>query len=102
MSINAGDDESHDRGAFLLVAFSLISVGIGYFTSIYVARTLGHDGFEDYAVAIASLALMSTLAEAGTGKFALRILPVYVGARRWSLASGYWRFSLRLIMLPWV
>jgi O-antigen/teichoic acid export membrane protein len=99
MSENADGAESHGSGAILLIVFSLVSAGIGYASSILVARILGHEGFHDYAVAISSLALLSTFAEAGTGKFALRILPVYVGSGQWSRAAGFMRFSLRSVLL---
>ena len=76
-----------------LIFLSVIGAGVGYATSVVAARLLGADGFEDYAVAVASLALLSTIAEAGTGKYALRVVPTYLVRAQWGLALGYWRFS---------
>jgi O-antigen/teichoic acid export membrane protein len=88
-----------DRSAVLLIFLSFISLIISYATSILVARSLGPIGFESYAVAIATLTLLSTLSESGVGKLAIQMLPVYQTSKQWQLTAGYWRFSIRLVLL---
>lgn len=80
--------------ALLLVVLSVLGVGVGYAASIAAARILGAAAFENYAVAVATLGLLATVAEAGVGKYALKVMPAYGVSREWALAAGYWRFSL--------
>lgn len=88
-----------DRSAALLVILSFISLAISYATSILIARTLGPVGFESYAVAIATLTLLSTLSESGVGKLSIQMLPVYEASKKWNLTAGFWRFSISLVLL---
>ncbi|MEM6691237.1 MAG: lipopolysaccharide biosynthesis protein [Planctomycetota bacterium] len=90
---------SETAPSYWLVLLSLISAAIGYITSITVAQILGADGFEHYAVAIASLAILSTIAEAGTGKFALKAWPEYITTGQLGLASGFVRFALTAVVV---
>lgn len=78
----------------LLFLLSLVGVLIGYTISIVAARTLGPKHFNDYAVAIAAVGLLSTIAEAGVGKYAFRVLPQHAAAGQWNLAAGFWRFCV--------
>ncbi|RKY18143.1 MAG: hypothetical protein DRQ55_14140 [Planctomycetota bacterium] len=75
-----------------------VNIAIVYGTSVVAARTLGLDRFGDYAVALASVALLSTLAELGTGKYAMRAVPAYVEAAAFGLARGYRRFATRTVL----
>lgn len=59
----------------------------------------GAAGFESYVVAIATLTLLSTLAESGAGKAAIQILPVYQTSAKLHLISGFGRFSSQLVLL---
>ena len=74
----------------LLVVISVLGVGVGYAASITAARILGPAAFENYAVAIATLSLLATLAEAGVGKYALKVVPGYAphSSGRWLPAIG--------------
>jgi O-antigen/teichoic acid export membrane protein len=99
---NSYDERSSDtehRVASMLLVLTIIGVALGYITSVLTARLLGPAGFEDYAVAIATLGLLTGIAEAGVGKYALKILPAYGALGNWSLAAGYWRFSLQTVLL---
>lgn len=98
MSANEYDNSEQAKSwqVPLLVLILVIGAAISYATSISAARMLGPVAFEDYAVVIATLGLLSTLAEGGIGKYGLRIIPAYVAGEEWSLAAGYWRFGLRL------
>lgn len=93
----ATDNDSKDTRSIVLVVLSIVGAAIGYITSIVVARLLGPDRYEDYAVAISALALMATIAEGGTGKYALRVLPAYTSAGNWPKAAGYYRYAFCLV-----
>ena len=88
-----------NKNAGSLVLFSMGCFALSYATAIVFARALGADGYDDYAVAVSSVTILATLAEMGTGKYAMRVMPAYTLSRRWSLASGYLRFSVLLILL---
>jgi len=82
-----------------LLFFSIGSFGLSYATAIIFARALGAVGYDDYAVAVSLAVILSTLAEMGTGKYALRVMPAYVERAEWSAANGYLRFSTGLILV---
>lgn len=86
------------RQAALLIAMSVVGLGIGYSSSIFAARVLGPEQFQDYAVVIAAMAFLCAVAEAGVGKYALKALPAYTASEQWSLASGYCRFGIRTVI----
>lgn len=97
--MNTSENKLQDRSAAILVVLSFSSLFIGYVTSIFVARSLGPAGFESYVVAIATLTLLSTLAESGAGKAAIQIVPVYQASAKWHLIAGFGRFSMQLVLL---
>ena len=97
--MNTSENSLQDRSAAILIVLSFASLFIGYATSIFVARSLGAAGFESYVVAIATLTLLSTLAESGAGKAAIQILPVYQASAKLHLISGFGRFSSQLVLL---
>jgi O-antigen/teichoic acid export membrane protein len=82
----------------LLVAMSLASFAFAWVASVVFARALGADAFDDYAVAIAAATILATLAELGAGKYAMRVVPAQVERREWSLARGYVRFAVLVIV----
>jgi O-antigen/teichoic acid export membrane protein len=82
-----------------LLFFSLGSFLLSYATAIVFARAMGVNGYDDYAVAVSSLTILATLAEMGTGKYALRIIPAYRNNKFWSLSKGYFRYSFSLILI---
>ncbi len=86
------------RQTFALLLFSIGSFGLTYATSVVFARALGAVGYDDYAVAVSAAVILSTTAEVGTGKYALRVMPSYAAGREWSAAKGYLRFSALLIL----
>jgi len=91
-------NELQGKKTFTLLLFSLVSFALSFATAIFFARALGADGYDDYAVAISTSAILTTLAEMGTGKFAMRIIPVFVVNKQWSQAKGYGRFAAGLIL----
>ena len=82
-----------------LLAFSIGSFALSYATAIAFARALGANGYDDYAVAVSSAVILATLAEMGTGKYALRIIPAYSERGDWAAANGYIRFSAGLMLV---
>ena len=80
------------------VGLGMIAVtgqGVIYLLSVVLARQLGVDGFEAYAVASAAFTLMVVSAPRGIEKFALRIIPVLYERGDWGRARGFLRFGLR-------
>jgi len=86
------------RSSFLLL-FTGSNFFITYLTGVLLARMLGVEGYDEYAVAVALVTILSTLAELGTGKYAMRILPVYVERREWGAARGYRRWAARTVLV---
>ncbi len=91
--------DAEPRVAVILVVLTFIGVAFGYATSIVVARVLGPIGFEQYAVAIATLGVLSSVAEMGVGKNALKVLPGFEVSGQMSMASGYWRYSVVTLLV---
>ncbi|QEG41510.1 lipopolysaccharide biosynthesis protein [Roseimaritima ulvae] len=79
---------------WLLIGFNLVGIGLGYAITMLLARQLTHSEFEHYVAAVATLGLWATFAEAGFGKYALRIVPVYLAAARRHLLRSYIRYAL--------
>jgi len=93
------ENSAHSWQVAVLFVLSVIGAGIGYASSIIAARLLGAAAFENYAVAVATLGLAASIAEAGVGKYGLKVLPAFTSSRQWSLASGYLRFGIGLSLL---
>lgn len=87
------------RSAILLIVMSVIGVGLGYTSSIVAARLPGSEAFPEYAVVVAAMGLLCAIAEAGVGKYSLKALPAYAASKQWSLAAGYWRLSVRTVLI---
>ncbi len=85
--------------AFSLVGFSIVSYLIKYATSIVLARALGVERYDAYAVAVASLVLLATFAELGLGKYGLKALPAYLLVGELRLARAFVRFSLQRVLV---
>jgi O-antigen/teichoic acid export membrane protein len=66
-----------------------------YFLTVVLARRLGVDGFEAYAVGSAAFTLMVMFAPRGLEKYALRLLPALFERGDWGRAKGFLRFGLR-------
>ncbi len=68
---------------------------VAYLLAITLARQLGVDGFEAYAVASAAFTLMVMIAPRGIEKYALRMLPALLERGDWGHVRGYLRFGLQ-------
>lgn len=85
--------ENISAQSIALFAMTLLGIGIGFATSIAAARFLGMSAFDDFAVACAMLGLLSTIAEAGVGKYAFKVIPRYIAKQLRDVCSGYLRFA---------
>jgi O-antigen/teichoic acid export membrane protein len=85
----------HLKRAVGLGMIAVTGQGVIYLLSVVLARQLGVDGFEAYAVASAAFTLMAVSAPRGIEKFALRTLPVFYERGDWEHARGFLRFGLR-------
>ncbi len=83
-----------DAIPWTLIGINLLGIGLGYVITMVLARQLSHSDFEQYIGAIATLGLLATFAEAGFGKYALRIVPVYLAMTSPRLLRAYVRFAL--------
>ena len=67
-----------------LAALAVIGQAIAYVLSVVLARRLGVEGYEAYAVASAAFLLMVTEAPQGVDKYTLRFLPALMERRDWA------------------
>ncbi len=73
--------------------------GLSYLVSLWLARTLGVEGFEAYVVASTAFILMVTITPLGFEKYALRLLPALFEQADWPRAKGYLRYGFRSTLL---
>ncbi|TWU59760.1 Polysaccharide biosynthesis protein [Rubripirellula tenax] len=92
--IATDDTNAFDFAPVWLIICNVVGVGIGYAITIVLARNLPQADFEQYIGAIATLGLLSSLGEAGFGKFGLKAIPQYVASDRIDRLSGYVRFAI--------
>ncbi len=78
----------------LMVVANVAAIAIGYAITVVLARHLSHAEFAQYVGTMATVGLLSSLAEAGFGKYALKILPVYQVQHAMALLRGYVYFAL--------
>lgn len=82
-----------------LAALAFVGQCLSYVVSMVLARHLGVEGFQAYAVASAVFILMAVVAPRGAEKYALRLLPVLIEQGDWARARGYVLFGLRRTLL---
>ena len=78
-----------------LAALAIAGQGLSYALGVLLARWLGVESFEAYAVASAAFVVMVTVATRGLDKFALRIVLRLIERRDWARARGYVLFGVR-------
>lgn len=93
MELAEATTAGHGEGRLALLAIA--GQGLVYGLAMALARDLGVDGFDDYAVAGAVFMLTAAIAPLGSDKFALRLLPVLIERKDWGRVHGYLRFGLR-------
>ena len=79
-----------------LVIISLFGHVLKLAGAAVLARVLGAQHYDEYAVAVASIVVLSTLAEFGLGKVGLKVVPLAVSRGDLSLARRYVSFALTL------
>ncbi len=95
--------QGHFGRAAKLAGLAIFGQGTAYLLSILLARRLGVDGFEAYAVGSSAFMLMAMVAPRGVEKYTLRLLPVLYERHDWGRARGLvgfgWRRTLRTSLL---
>ncbi len=94
MTSNLPESNPRRLEPLLLIVANVLSIGIGNAITIVLARQLSHQQFEYYIGTLATVALLASLAEAGFGKYGLKVMPVYWQNDQLGLARGYLRFSI--------
>ncbi len=88
----------HIGRATRLAMLAVAGQSVAYLLTIVLARQLGAEGFEAYAVASAAFTLMVMYAPRGIEKYALRLLPALIERGDWGHAGGFLRFGLRRVL----
>lgn len=83
-----------NTGEALLALIAMFGQGLTYVFAMLLARRLGVEGFDDYAVASAVFLLIASVAPLGSEKYTLRLLPVLLERGDWARAHGYVRFAV--------
>ncbi len=86
-------ERTYAEPLFLIVA-NVVSIGLGNAISIVLARNLSHEQFGNYVGTLATIAVLASLAEAGFGKYGLKVVPIFWLGKKMSLLRGYLRFSI--------
>ena len=79
----------------LATANYLLFYGLG----VFLARTVGVEGYGRYNVAVAAFTMLASLSTLGLEKYALRAFVGYIEKKRWDYARGFARFSLLTIFV---
>ena len=90
---------SDTRAALVLCLLAVVNYLLFYGLGIFLARTLGVEGFAKYSVAVAAVTMLASFATLGLEKLALRVIPTYVAQDNWGFASGFARFAVYTIVL---
>ena len=83
--------------SLLMFALALANYALMYVANILLARSLTVDDFDDYSVALSIVTMLSTLATLGLEKYALRAVALFRDRQDWPKFRGFWLFSLRTI-----
>ncbi len=83
-------------GTFLL---KVSSVGLGFLTSLFLARMLGAKGYGAYAYAMAWVGLLGVPATLGFHQLLVRNVAIYHTQKKWGLLHGLLSFSNRLVLI---
>lgn len=82
-----------------IVAIALCGHAVSLAISVLVARRLGIDQFEAYAVSASAFLLMVSVAPLGLDKYSVRILPVLIERADLGRAYGFLRFGVGTILV---
>jgi O-antigen/teichoic acid export membrane protein len=81
------------RGSVGTLALKVGNAGLGFVTSVVLARVLGADGFGVYAFVLSWVGILSIIAALGLQQLLAREVAVYVAQRQWALLRGLMRWS---------
>jgi O-antigen/teichoic acid export membrane protein len=87
------------RSASGTAVLQAASTGLGFVTSIVLARSLGRTGYGQYALAFAWSGFLLIPALLGMDRFLVRGIATYEVEHRWSLARGLLRRTNELVLL---
>jgi O-antigen/teichoic acid export membrane protein len=83
----------------LLAAMTLGGHSLMYLASLFLAHSLSLREFDNYSVASAVIAILSTCSTLGLEKYALRAIPLFHDRSDWQKLNGYILFSVKAISL---
>jgi O-antigen/teichoic acid export membrane protein len=86
------------RGAFGTAALRIVSNGLGFATSVILARALGSTGYGIYAIAFAWTGLLTVPAVLGLDQLLIRGMAGYHVQERWGEAHGLLRRAHELVL----
>ena len=86
-------------GASATVVLQGASMGLGFITSVILARSLGSGGYGRYVFCIAWAGLLGTIAVLGFDRFLVRGIAVYEVEGKWDLARGLLRRTNELVIV---
>jgi O-antigen/teichoic acid export membrane protein len=95
---NEGGDTVAPVRVWQIAATAVCGHALTLSISILVARRLGIEQFEAYAVSASAFLLMVSVAPLGLDKYSVRILPALIERRDFSRAHGFIRFGIRAIL----
>jgi len=87
------------RGALGNVAVKIISLLLGFFLMVLLARTLGPEGYGVYAFFFALVSLLAIPAQIGMPNLVVRETAKLEATEQWGLMLGLWRWSTSTILL---
>ena len=96
---NGGLRKELSFGALGNLVIKMISLLLGFFLMVLLARTLGPEGYGVYAFFFALASLLSILAEIGIPNLIVRETAKLEAREQWGLMLGLWRWSTSTILL---
>lgn len=83
-----------ERGALICGAIRVASLGLGFLTTLLLARWMGVDGFGAYSYVIGCIAIWTVLGIAGIDRLLVRNLAAYAVEGRPNLIAAHLRWAL--------
>jgi O-antigen/teichoic acid export membrane protein len=96
---NGGLRTELSRGALGNVAVKIISLLLGFFLMVLLARTLGPEGYGVYAFFFALVSLLAIPAQIGMPNLIVRETAKLEATEQWGLMLGLWRWSTSTVLL---
>jgi O-antigen/teichoic acid export membrane protein len=87
------------KGTIGLFSLKIASTGLGFISSIILARLLGSDGLGIYAYAFAWANLLSIPATLGLDKLLVREIAIYQAQSSWALMGGILKWANQMVLI---